>query len=117
MVSDDKQFRSSDDVRRRSYIMEVIIMGLALAFNILVILWKLENRGSLDALLDGMLLGLVMYLAGGTLTGMLVGTIASSVVSAYLLVKRPQFKTPEFKMPSFRKKKKHNTCKRPVWVR
>jgi len=99
--------------------MEALLMGLALAFNILVIIWKIRNRGLLDGLLDASLLAVVMTIAGGTLTGMLVGTIASAVVSAYLLVypleveiklprlsgiRFPKISLPtfSFKMPSFR---------------
>ncbi len=88
------------------------IIGLALAFNILVIIWKIKHRGLLDGLMDALLLGVVMFLTSGTLTGLLIGTIASFVISGYLLIypfepiKWPKLRLPRIrlwtpKMPSF----------------
>ena len=93
--------------------MTAVIMGLALAFNILVIIWKLKHRSKTDAFTDALLLGVVMYISGGTLTGMLVGTVASFVVSAYLLIypmkpiQFPKLRLP--KLPRFNLKFKFKT--------
>ena len=82
--------------------MTELIMGLALAFNILVIIWKWKHRGFVDGTADAVLLGLVMFIAGSSLTGMLVGTIASAVVSGYLLVDPIDIKIPKLRLPKIR---------------
>lgn len=84
---------------------EILVMGLALAFNIVVVMWKLRHERVIDGLLDLSLLGVLMWLTAGTLTGMLVGTIASFIVSTYLLVypvKLPHIRLPKFKLPRVR---------------
>ena len=81
--------------------MTELLMGLALAFNILVIIWKWKHRGFFDGTADAILLGLVMFIAGSSLTGMLVGTIASAVVSGYLLVDPIDIRIPRPRLPKF----------------
>jgi len=71
--------------------METAIMGVALAFNFLIVGWKFEKERYLDALIDVSLLAIIMWLTSGTLKGMLVGTIASAIISAVLIIRRPQF--------------------------
>ena len=66
-----------------------LIMGVALSFNILIILWKAQHQRFMDAVLDAGLLAVVMMLSGGSAIGMMVGTIASAIVSIYLLINRP----------------------------
>lgn len=82
--------------------MEYLIIGLAVAFNILIILWKFQHKDAdgnsdrvLDAILDMSLLGIVTIVFSGSYGALVVGTVASAVVSLYLLVNKPQ-------MPSFR---------------
>ena len=65
-------------------------MGIALAFNFLVIGWKLEKNRMFDAFIDISLLAIIMWLTAGTLKGMLVGTIASAIISLVLLARRPK---------------------------
>jgi Ca2+/Na+ antiporter len=65
--------------------MELLILaGLATAFNLLVILWKLKNKRYSDGLLDFMLFITIIFLFSGTLGGMVIGMIASFVISIYL---------------------------------
>ena len=80
--------------------MEALFIGLALSFNILIIIWKLKHRSKTDAFMDALLLGTVMYLSGGTIMGTMIGTVASFVVSTYLLVYPfDPIKLPSFKLP------------------
>ncbi len=87
--------------------MEALLIGLALSFNILVILWKIKHRSLTDGLMDALLLGVVMYIAGGTIMGTMMGTVASFVVSTYLLIypfdpiRFPTFRLPRFRLPRF----------------
>jgi len=88
--------------------MTELLMGLALAFNILVIIWKWKHRGFIEGTADAILLALVMYIAGSSLTGMLVGTIASAVVSGYLLVDPIDMKIPKIRLPKIRLRRRRN---------
>ena len=82
--------------------MTATLVGLALSFSILIVIWKWKNQSVLNALADAALLAVVMYLTSGTLTGLLIGSIASFVVSAYLIfdpfepIRFPQFRLPRF---------------------
>jgi polyhydroxyalkanoate synthesis regulator protein len=69
-------------------------MGIAAAFNVLIIKWKIENNRIGNAFLDGTLLFLLVSFFGDTLGGMVIATISSAIVSVYLLAFPP-------KMPSF----------------
>lgn len=70
--------------------MEVLIIGLAAAFNFLVIKWKIEKRRFEDAILDAILLLALSFMFGGTLGGMVIATIGSAVVSVSLFLKPPK---------------------------
>lgn len=73
--------------------MEVVIVGLVTAFNVLVIKWKLEHRKYEDAILDTVLLLGLSYVFAGTYAGMVVATITSLVISIYFLISPPLFIT------------------------
>jgi len=63
----------------------VLIIGTAVASNIIVIMWKF-NKGRLsDALLDGSLLITVSYVLKASTFGLMVGTVASCIVSMWLI--------------------------------
>lgn len=62
-----------------------IVAGIATAFNILIIKWKLENQGSVHAGIDAGLLALVFWLFSGSTALLVIGTIASAIISIYLL--------------------------------
>lgn len=73
--------------------MEVVIVGLVTAFNVLVIKWKLEHHKYEDAILDTVLLLGLSYVFAGTYAGMVVATITSLVISIYFLISPPLFIT------------------------
>jgi len=68
-----------------------IIMGLAAAFNILVIFKKIELKRYQDATFDSAFLVLLTLVFGGSLGGMMVATVASAVISLYFLFNEPKF--------------------------
>jgi len=66
-----------------------LIMGIATAFNILIIFKKIELKRFQDAFFDGGLLILLTLVFGGSLGGMMVATVASAVISLYFLFNQP----------------------------
>ena len=70
--------------------MEAFIMGLATAFNILIIFRKIEKKRYQDAFFDGSLLVTLTLVFGGSLGGMLVATVASAIISLYFLWNPPK---------------------------
>jgi hypothetical protein len=70
--------------------MEVIILGLVTAANIIFILFKYEKARYADATMDLFLLVVVGIVFGGSYAGLVVGTIASLVISVYLYIKPPK---------------------------
>lgn len=68
----------------------MIVMGIAVFFNIATIKWKLENQRVPDALLDASVLVLIGWVFSDTITGLMVGTIASACMSIYLLISPPK---------------------------
>jgi hypothetical protein len=72
--------------------MEILIMGVALAFNILVILWKMDNDQKLNAILDGIILVLLTIVFGGSTAALMIGTIASLIISIYLFLNPPELR-------------------------
>lgn len=71
--------------------MEFLIIGLATAFNILVIKIKLERLRYEDAAFDAILLILLSLVFGGTYAGMVVATISSAIISVYFMASPPKF--------------------------
>lgn len=70
-----------------------LVMGLAAAFNIIIIKWKIENSRYADAALDGGILIAFTLVFGGTLGGMVIATVGAAIVSLYLLAFPPKFST------------------------
>lgn len=66
-----------------------IVMGLALAGNIAVIKYKLENERYADAGLDATILFLLAWVFGESINGLIIANIASAVFSIYLLWSPP----------------------------
>jgi len=64
--------------------MLILIMAGALAFNILVILWKYKHDRVFDAFLDGAILMGLATIFGGSQTSLMIATIASAIVSVSL---------------------------------
>jgi len=71
-------------------IMELALMGVALAFNLLILKYKLENDRWVDAMLDGAILVSLALIFGGTIKGLIIATIASAIVSLWLLAFPPK---------------------------
>ena len=71
--------------------MEFLIIGLATAFNVLVIKIKLERLRYEDAAFDAILLILLSLVFGGTYAGMVVATISSAIISVYFMASPPKF--------------------------
>jgi hypothetical protein len=72
-----------------------MIMGVAVAANILIIKFKIDRQRYSDALLDSTILVLIAFIFKGTISGLMVGTVASAIVSIYLWFSPPKeyFKT------------------------
>ena len=66
-----------------------IIMGIATAFNIIIIMWKFQHDRTTDAIFDAVLLVLLGWVFGGSLGGLAIATIASAIISLYLMVNPP----------------------------
>ena len=71
--------------------MMLLLVAIAVSFNLLVILWKFSNGRTMDATLDTGLLILVGSVFSGSFNALVVGTIASAIVSLYLLINPPKF--------------------------
>lgn len=71
--------------------MEYLIMGIAAAFNFIVIYAKIQTERYADAFLDAFTLTALSYIFAGTLGGMQVATVASALVSIWLFFFPPKF--------------------------
>lgn len=71
--------------------MEFIIIGVVTAFNLLVIVKKVNKKRYEDAILDTSLFVVVVLLFSGSYAGMVVSMIASLIVSIYLYRNPPTF--------------------------
>jgi len=70
--------------------MEFIIIGLAVAFNFLVIKVKFERKRYADGILDLTLLTIISFLFAGSFGGLVVATVASALISIFLFVFPPK---------------------------
>lgn len=71
--------------------MEVLVIGLATAFNFIIVMWKIKKKRTEDAIVDIGVFVALSYLFAGTIAGMSVGMVASATVSLYLLIFPPKF--------------------------
>lgn len=76
-----------------------LIMGLATAFNFLVLKHKLEHKRYADVAYDAAALLTLTLIFGGTLGGMTIAMVAGLVISIYLYYMPP-------KKPKWDKKQK-----------
>lgn len=79
--------------------MEILIIGIAVAFNVIVILIKGKLKRYMDAGLDFAVLCTLSLVFGGTYSGLVAATIASFIVSLYLFVSPPKLDFSRFKPP------------------
>ena len=70
------------------------VIGIAVAFNFLIIKWKFEHSRYSDAVFDIATLAIISFLFAGSFGGLVVATVASAVISLYLLAFPP--KLPQF---------------------
>lgn len=79
--------------------MEFILIGLAVAANVLFVLFKYERKRYPDATLDFILLIVIAILFSGSYGALVVGTIASLIISIYLYANPPNLPNlPKFSM-------------------
>lgn len=71
--------------------MEFVLIGVASAFNLLIIKVKTEKKRYEDAIFDAAMMILLAFLFGGSYGGMVVAMIASMIISLWLLVSPPKF--------------------------
>ncbi len=69
--------------------MEYLIIGLAVAFNLIVVIWKFTHKRIFDGLIDATLLVAVATVFSGGLGTLIIGTVGSAVTSIYLLLVNP----------------------------
>lgn len=70
---------------------ELIVIGIATAFNFIILKWKFEHERYGDAVLDIGVFFALNWMFGGTMSGMAVAMLASMIVSLYLLGNPPKF--------------------------
>ena len=70
--------------------MEDLIIGIAVAFNVLVIKYKFEKSRFADAFLDLSLLVVLSFLFMGSYAELAVSTVASAIISIYLYFVPPK---------------------------
>lgn len=71
--------------------MEAAVIGIATAFNFIVILFKFKRHRYEDACFDLAIFTVISYMFAGTISGMSVGMVASAIVSIWLWFDPPKF--------------------------
>lgn len=71
--------------------MEALVIGIATAFNFIVIMYKFKRGRYEDAIFDTLIFIAISYMFAGTISGMSVGMVASAVVSLWLWFDPPEF--------------------------
>lgn len=64
--------------------MDLVIIGIAVALNLLIVLRKAQVGQYFNALIDGSLLALVAVFFSVSTAALIIGTIGSLIVSLYL---------------------------------
>jgi hypothetical protein len=81
---------------------QIIVIGTAVSFNVLILKLKFEKRRYFDAALDVTTLVLLSMLFAGSLGGLQIATVASAIVSIVLWFNPPKnsikFKPKKFKL-------------------
>ena len=75
--------------------MEFAFIGVAVAFNFLVIKAKFEKARFADAFLDFFALAIIAFFFSSSYGALVVGTVASAIISIYLYIFPP--KLPDMK--------------------
>lgn len=66
--------------------MEILIFGIATAFNFIILKAKFDRERYLDVALDVATLVILSIILGGTMAGMAIAMVASFFISIYLLL-------------------------------
>lgn len=74
----------------KGYYLEFLIIGIAVAFNIIVIKWKFDKGRTADAITDLCLFIVVTFVFSGSYGALVVGTVASALISIYLFISPPK---------------------------
>lgn len=70
--------------------MSMLLVAIAVAFNLIIIVWKFRNKRITDGLIDTILLIAVAKVFAVSTETIIIGTIGSFAVSFYLLIKPPK---------------------------
>lgn len=70
--------------------MEFLLMGIALAANLISVKFKLDRKRYADAFVDGAVLVTLSILFSGTISGLIIATYASAIISIYLWFSPPR---------------------------
>jgi len=73
--------------------MEVLMIGIVTAINLIVLKWKFEQERWGDLTLDVTSLYLLSVMFGNTMSGMVIAMIASAIISTYLYFNPPKWTT------------------------
>ena len=73
--------------------MEFVVIGLAVAFNCIIIKEKFQRGRTEDGTFDLILLVVITLVFSGTYGALVVGTIASAFISIYFMASPPTFFT------------------------
>lgn len=68
-----------------------LVVGIAVAFNIVIIKIKFERHRNEDAIFDSILLAVITLIFSGSFGALVVGTTASAFLSLYFLASPPKF--------------------------
>lgn len=71
--------------------MEVLMIGIVTAANLIVLKWKFEQERYGDLALDVISLILLSKMFGNTMSGMVIAMIASAIISTYLYFNPPNW--------------------------
>lgn len=71
--------------------MEILVIGVVSAINLIFIMKKLDLKRYEDAIVDIALFLFVLFIFAGTYSGMAVGMVASMIISIYLYINPPTF--------------------------
>ena len=63
------------------------IVGIALAFNLIILIWKVKKARYVDFLIDITCMIFICWLFSTTMTSLCIGMIGSMLVSLYLLIR------------------------------
>ena len=93
--------------------MELVVIGIVTALNLIFIMMKFKADRTLDATMDLVLLVAIAIVFGGSFAGLVVGTISSLIISAYLYFSPPKL---SFSKPASQKADKQSNLSAFLYV-